>query len=1495
MAAVSKLENVFNLIFKGVSPELFPKELQESLLSTLSKSASPEQMADDIARWRRSVLENTDETTRLSDNVIEFLKEGSTVARLSAIPKVHDVASRFNALLTSNVDSIDVSRLLDDALRGKNSPLPDEDIKAIEDVFKESIKVRESTIKSIMEDFNVTREQALDGYARQMAKKDADGNATPNANSADGADADGAGAGAADGAADGAGAKVTEKTIDEIKVIKKLSDDFDRRVAEFLDDPETKKLKESAFEEQVETLIRRFNKDNEDLLKKLGEDGNEQLRAKVSGTSDRIFKFYEENIRPRGIKAAISEIKESLKIFESRKGKISPTNVNGDFPEFNLGVDWGKVKRHIGMFDIDKTILPVPRWWFYPVKAMITRSEGITKPIVQYVDKKLSSLNITDSIRQLNEDVLETVRNGKNPEEIIENFAKENGAALEEFSENMRQLKMHIEASYKTNKELTGSDKARWTYDLTEEQKATLLKYVEDMENIAIDLKAGMSGKNAHEMLESLKKIEGGESGYTYMDYKKSVTGLSRAAEIANFSIMRTTGKWLDGSGRAKGHYLRKIERGIDVGYYSNSPRGGKPIHLSELKEENIEKAWQDFLAKFTDVDEQGHTFLNLEKDVKPIEAMITNFTTIAGPALEEYAVISAKQLSRITQRSLRGDGIDPFPDDTNFLTAAKRMPHSGYFGDARSKDMLDKVADVFKEATEAKRGAPDENLFGIKERFIDDNRWTRSLAMDRSYRFWEPYEMFDNPNSFLGRLGVGYPSALQLKGFFQHTLFKGPLTFMTGGRVEMANQRSLIDNFKSFYGRKHIWKEEGESFTAPLKRAALRWGSGFTVKDTNGAYNPFKWDWNKKVAVPTAAAGGIYAADYMTDEKYNLDEYGDALLWFNPYKLGYEAYQFGNGAYDYVDNKVNYLFGDDLPSSSTANTADDAPSVAGNYDDGSDATPFVASETQSAAGSDSGVMSPPVADTPNNNNAGGGGDTVAPAAGERQSAAGGNASGANTATAATATDTTTDGSDVEQQQKVDNRPQWQKDLDESRAEAARLVAQSYAAAVDIELYLSNNSEKNLGARDILEAINRQEADIIQLQKELREEGRTAKANNLGAVLKDVRFAKSDAEVYLLKLNDLNEDTQRLRKEIEEINKQIKAIDNFNDAMNATPELLAQLRDKAKEIKENKIEAEQLRESIRQIAIGNAERMNLNEDIRYRYGTAHQLDESLKKLGGGEYGLPYQWFGKGQSGVSSVAGGLLETAFNSVKGVGEWWGDVKRSARTQGERNMYNAIEAGVGIFASIGLFNFINEKLFDNKINGIAKWGIIIGIVGAFMYRSGGVGQAMANNSDRFSPFFLQSDNSSYSARARTTGQHGNGHIPTSSSFNADNGGNGNGNGNGRESTLVAQIRDRNGNAVDHIIYVDGRMTTQSHNGGLPKTANDIVVSDMAAEKINSAVQQDLDRIKGAMSGKGTHLPNPLKGEIDVVINSEGAPPQKVTIDYTVSDPETADLTRPR
>ena len=489
----------------------------------------------------------------------------------------------------------------------------------------------------------------------------------------------------------------------------------------------------------------------------------------------------------------------------------------------------------------------------------------------------------------------------------------------------------------------------------------------------------------------------------------------------------------------------------------------------------------------------------------------------------------------------------------------------------------------------------------------------------------------------------------------------------------------------------------------------------------------------------------------------------------------------------------------------------------------------------------------------------------------------------------------------------VDNRPQWQKDLDAQKTEAAQYLSRANSAAALIGRYASNPNGEAPGAAELLVAINKQEQAIIDLQNEFRQDGNIQSANDLDYFLKNVRLNEADAQQMQIRLNDIQNDITRLVQDANTYKKAVDDVTSFGNKGDATSNL-RQLRATTDQLEAKRTEAEQILTSITGKARENAELMNKNQDIKYRYGTAYQIDEGLKKIGGGEQGLPYQIFGKGESGISSVAGGYLQTAWNSVKGVGEWWGDVKRNARTQTERNWYNGIEAGLGIFGSLAAFNFINDNLFGGKVQGVAKWGIMLAVAGYFLHRTGAVGNSMAASASGRSPFVSQS-NSNYGATSRTTGNGGatttnRTHTPTTGGGNSTGGSDpqnaANANG-AAANTVIAPIVDRNGQKVDHIVYVDGKITVQNMTGGLPRTADDIVVDPAAAAQINAGIQQDLDRIKTenginpAMGGTGAHLPNPLKGEVDVVINSDGAPQQVVTVEYTVSDPETADLTRPR
>ena len=492
-----------------------------------------------------------------------------------------------------------------------------------------------------------------------------------------------------------------------------------------------------------------------------------------------------------------------------------------------------------------------------------------------------------------------------------------------------------------------------------------------------------------------------------------------------------------------------------------------------------------------------------------------------------------------------------------------------------------------------------------------------------------------------------------------------------------------------------------------------------------------------------------------------------------------------------------------------------------------------------------------------------------------------------------------------QQQQQPDNRPQWQKDYDAVKSEANGLLMRSRTAAGLVGQYVSNNSNEAAGAAQILTAIEAQEKAITDLQAEFRANGQEQKAIDLERVLFLVRDGEASIIQNKLALEQLHReiatDDNSLQKQAEALATQIKDINTFGDTQNKAPGLLRQLKSVTEQLETKRTEAQQLLQEIKNQYSENAQHMSDDREISFRYGNSNMWNEGLTEAGGGKYGILNQFLGTDSSDQTSVVGGWLKTAWSGVAGIGDWWGDVKNNARTQSERNWLNAIETGAGIFGSLAVFNFMNEKLFGNKIQGVAKWGIMLAVGAYFLNRSGKVGEAMANTARGYSPYAAQSNgsNSSYGATSR----NGTTHVPTGSSRTSTTGGSNNPPASGTTSNTTsseALITDRDGNKVSHIVYTDGQITVQNMTGGVP---GDIRVDPEAAAQINAQVQEELERIRQengidpAMTGAGNHLPNPLKGRIETVnINDpSGNVLQSVSIDYKITDPDSADLTSPK
>ncbi len=542
-----------------------------------------------------------------------------------------------------------------------------------------------------------------------------------------------------------------------------------------------------------------------------------------------------------------------------------PLKEYDDFPEFSKWkFDKDKLIAHTGMFDT----VPLPRVSFFPVAAMRARSYGITRPVLDYVSSKMNNAGITDGLMKLNKDVLTSYKNGGDAKAIINSFATDNKAALEEFSDNLSALKKHVEDTYKTNAEINGKidketgafiqgkDKTRWTSDLTIAQKDALIEYLDHMQELAIDITQGTKGKNSDEILANLDKIKNGE--LKLREVEESVTGLSRSAEIAASEHIKKTGMWLDGSDEATRQYTEKLIRGINSGYYSRNSHSGDPIIWDVNHAENIELQWQDFVESHTELADDGTLKIKLGGDVKPMDNFLAYIDTIIGAGFAEEAIFATEQLTGILQKGLKSGKLTPFPDDSEFIQKLKAT--SRYqSADPRTMDAYKKIEKVFKIGTDRMGPAQNKSTFGIADRFWEVNRYTITKAERESY-FLETARRHGRDSDYFGT-GLGKPAWLSMKSRLQHDLFYNPLAFITGGHTKVSSSQALTGDNKNFFkGVKFEWQKvdadgKKESMFNPMGRASLNASLGYL---TDGPTET-KWLFGKK-SIPKLSKLG-YAA----------------------------------------------------------------------------------------------------------------------------------------------------------------------------------------------------------------------------------------------------------------------------------------------------------------------------------------------------------------------------------------------------------------------------------------------------------------------------------------------------------------------------------------------------------------------------------------------------------------------------------------------------------
>ncbi len=256
--------------------------------------------------------------------------------------------------------------------------------------------------------------------------------------------------------------------------------------------------------------------------------------------------------------------------------------------------------------------------------------------------------------------------------------------------------------------------------------------------------------------------------------------------------------------------------------------------------------------------------------------------------------------------------------------------------------------------------------------------------------------------------------------------------------------------------------------------------------------------------------------------------------------------------------------------------------------------------------------------------------------------------------------------------------------------------------------------------------------------------------------------------------------------------------------------------------------------------------------------------------GGGEYGLLNQFLGS-RNGGDSVIGGYFNMAASKLQDGKDWWAEVKRGAKSQGEMNGYNLAEQGFLAFMSIVALNKVGDWTGMSK--GV-KIAALVGIIGYFIHRSGATGQEMRDHADAKSSFAqvnpsLRGRNNL--PKAVAAGFNGSQAVQSQDT----------------KSNVVALI-GKDGKPIKHEIASAGKagVTAQSKEGEVPQNVIDLDAARVAKEQADKAL--------AAGQGSSKNIPGFVnKAEsANVVPNGEDAAPDSNVIPLADNDNKGVDIT---
>ena len=538
---------------------------------------------------------------------------------------------------------------------------------------------------------------------------------------------------------------------------------------------------------------------------------------------------------------------------QSQRFRTEP-NFNGtsgtgiELPEMRRGIDWFKfaMRRDISIRGALRTFLFHPFTRFAPVTAMRMNSVPIIRPIIEAADEFMRSDNVKvmQGLRTLQDQVLQAVENGDNPIKTMEEWFSANQDNLLAFEDGIAELIRHVQDNYATAGEIHSARTIRgWLsrnipdtlyagpygrHGITQKQKNRLLSYLQNLHETAVDLRRGMDGENAQQIIESLEN-------FTPSQLRERVRTLSHANYLANSAYTRLTGNWPDEAGQASAQWVEKLERSINENNY-RPERFGADSTWEDIRgsceidsnPENVEQTWQNQLLTYY----QNIATKNEAGEITHVPWTDQNTPTFVGHLIKVYdkgfgneSVASIDELVR-RRHKFGGSDIDTVPP--------KILLEKAFRADSRYGEFLEDGVTRNPHYNPEFTTWADEIMEHADVSF--KGKWNTILGRFQVNRGTvELYESLTYPFRFARRFRGTGQIATPGRIFWSNYLIYTPLTrlrnFLGGAlRTEVTH-----DFGTGSISSKPVWRAEGETHWSNVGRSAIRLLSFGTVSDIKG------------------------------------------------------------------------------------------------------------------------------------------------------------------------------------------------------------------------------------------------------------------------------------------------------------------------------------------------------------------------------------------------------------------------------------------------------------------------------------------------------------------------------------------------------------------------------------------------------------------------------------------------------------------------------------